>query len=78
MNRAEFKRHMKASTHTPRGAAVPSASTPRAKQALREQIQRQTEAFEAAGGKIRRPDLQDRTKKVMPRFGASFTDSQAI
>jgi len=54
----------------PRQTKIASATTPKAKVASRDKIQNEIEAFLAKGGEISRPDLQDRTQCVKPRFDA--------
>lgn len=55
---------------TPRQTNMASATTPRAKIASRTKIQGEIDTFLAAGGEISRPELQDRTQSVKPRFDA--------
>lgn len=62
---------------TPRRSHVASATTPKAKVAKRNQIQQQVDEFLANGGEIDRPDLQDRTQRVKPRFDARCTNVES-
>ena len=77
MSKPDHTVHLK-NLGNPRRSPVPSATTPKAKEAHRDRIQAEIDSFLADGGTIKRPDLQNRTKKVIPRFGASLKNSEAI